>query len=167
VNPVLRTALCPGSFDPVTNGHLDLIRRAAGLFDRVVVAVLVNETKRPLLDADTRVSLLRRALADVPNADVTTFDGLLVDCAASHGATAIVRGLRHGADFDYEWPMTVMNRRLAPSIETLFLVPNPEVAPISSSLVKEVWKLGGDVSGLVPDAVADELGRRRALEQAR
>jgi pantetheine-phosphate adenylyltransferase len=163
----VRIAVCPGSFDPVTNGHTDLIRRAAGLFDRVIVAILINEHKRPLLDADTRVSLLRHAVADVANVDVATFDGLLVDFAASRNAIAVVRGLRSGADFDYEWPMTVMNRRLAPSIETVFLVPNPEVAAISSSLVKEIWKLGGDIRGLVPDAVAAHLGDIRQKEARR
>ena len=163
----LRTAICPGSFDPVTNGHVDLIRRAAGLFDRVVVAILVNEQKRPLLAADTRVSLIRAALPDLPNVAVATFEGLLVEFAASRGATAVVRGLRSGADFDYEWPMTVMNRTLAPSIETVFLVPAPEVAAVSSSLVKEIWKLGGDISGLVPAPVAEHLAQLHAQERRR
>jgi pantetheine-phosphate adenylyltransferase len=151
----------------VTNGHVDLIRRAAGLFDRLVVAILVNEQKRPLLDADTRVALIRRAVGDLLNVEVAVFEGLLVDFAASRSATAVVRGLRNGADFDYEWPMTVMNRRLAPAIETVFLVPNPEVAAISSSLVKEIWKLRGDINGLVPEAVADHLGQLRAEGRTR
>ena len=163
----LRTAVCPGSFDPLTNGHVDLIRRAAGLFDRVVVAILVNEQKRPLLDADTRVALIRRALTGLANVEVATFGGLLVDYAASQGAIAVVRGLRSGADFDYEWPMTVMNRTLASGIETVFLVPAPEVAAISSSLVKEIWRLGGDIGGLVPAAVAEHLVQLRAQEAGR
>ena len=163
----LRTAVCPGSFDPVTNGHIDLIGRAAGLFDRVVVAILVNEQKRPLLDPDTRVALVRRAIAELANVEVATFGGLLVEYAAAQGATAVVRGLRSGADFDYEWPMTVMNRTLAPSIETVFLVPAPDVAAISSSLVKEIWRLGGDISGLVPASVAEHLARLRKQERTR
>jgi pantetheine-phosphate adenylyltransferase len=159
--------VCPGSFDPVTNGHLDLIGRAAGLFDRVVVAILVNEQKRPLLDADTRVALVRAAVSGLPNVEVATFGGLLVEYAAAQGATAVVRGLRSGADFNYEWPMTVMNRTLAPSIETVFLVPAPDVAAISSSLVKEIWRLGGDVSGLVPALVAEHLAGLRKQERTR
>lgn len=163
----LRTAVCPGSFDPVTNGHVDLIRRAASLFDRLVVAILVNEQKRPLLDADTRMALIRRAVSGLANVEVATFGGLLVEYAASKGAIAVVRGLRSGADFDYEWPMTVMNRTLAPSIETVFLVPAPDVAAISSSLVKEIWKLGGDISGLVPVPVAEHLAQLRVQEPRR
>ena len=162
-----RIAICPGSFDPVTNGHVDLIGRAAVLFDRVVVAILVNAQKQPLLDTDTRVALARRAFGDRANVEVATFDGLLVDFAASRGASAVVRGLRTGADFDYEWPMTIMNRRLAPSIETIFLVPAPEVSAISSSLVKEIWKLGGDITGLVPRAIGEHLGQLRAQGRAR
>lgn len=151
-----RIAVCPGSFDPVTNGHVELIARAARLFDRVVVAVLVNEQKTPLLPADVRVALARQVFADV-RVDVETFDGLLVDYANRRGATAIVRGLRSAADFDYEWPMTAMNRRMAPQLETVFLVPSPEVSAISSRLIKEIWRLGGDISGLVPAQVAAHM----------
>lgn len=156
-----RLAICPGSFDPMTNGHVDLVRRAAALFDRVVIAILVNDRKAPLLDAATRVELARVIASPLGNVEVATFEGLLVDYAASRGATAVVRGLRSGADFDYEWPMTVMNRRLAPSLETVFLVPSPEVAAISSRLVKEIWKLGGDITGLVPVAVAAHMAGLR------
>lgn len=156
-----RLAICPGSFDPLTNGHVDLVRRAAALFDRVVIAILVNDQKTPLLDAAIRVELARVITSPLGNVEVATFEGLLVDFAASRGATAIVRGLRSGADFDYEWPMTVMNRRLAPSLETVFLVPSPEVAAISSRLVKEIWKLGGDITGLVPVAVAAHMAGLR------
>ena len=152
-----RIAVCPGSFDPLTNGHVDLISRAARLFDRVVVAILVNDQKTPLLPAADRVALAREVFAGEPRVQVETFDGLLVDFAARVGATAIVRGLRSAADFDYEWPMTVMNRRLRPAIETVFLVPAPEVSAISSRLVKEIWRLGGDISGLVPAAVQARL----------
>jgi pantetheine-phosphate adenylyltransferase len=159
--PAPRLAICPGSFDPMTNGHVELVRRAAALFDRVVIAVLVNDQKTPLLDAATRVELARVITSPLGNVEVETFEGLLVDYAASRGATAVVRGLRSGADFDYEWPMTVMNRRLAPSLETVFLVPAPEVAAISSRLVKEIWKLGGDITGLVPVAVAAHMAGLR------
>jgi pantetheine-phosphate adenylyltransferase len=146
-----RIAVCPGSFDPITNGHVELIGRAARLFDRVVVAILVNEQKTPLLAADARVALARQVFADA------RFDGLLVDYAARRGAAAIVRGLRSAADFDYEWPMTAMNRRMAPQLETVFLVPSPEVSAISSRLIKEIWRLGGDISGLVPAQVAAHM----------
>jgi pantetheine-phosphate adenylyltransferase len=157
-----RIAVCPGSFDPITSGHVELVERAARLFDRVVVAILVNEQKTPLLPADARVALARQVFAD-PRVEVATFDGLLVEYAARRGAAAIVRGLRSAADFDYEWPMTAMNRRLAPAIETVFLVPSPEVSAISSRLVKEIWRLGGDIAGLVPPPVHAHL---RALGDA-
>ena len=150
-------AICPGSFDPVTNGHVDLVARAGRVFERVVVAILVNDQKTPLLPPAVRVELARAVFAGSPGVEVETFDGLLVDYARRRGATAIVRGLRSGADFDYEWPMTVMNRRLAPDLETVFLVPSPEVGAISSRLVKEIWRLGGDIGGLVPPPVADHL----------
>ncbi len=158
-----RIAVCPGSFDPVTNGHVDLITRAAGIFDRVVVAILVNDQKTPLLPAAGRLALARQVFAGVPRVQVETFDGLLVDFAVRIGAAAIVRGLRSAADYDYEWPMAVMNRRLQPGIETVFLVPAPEVSAISSRLVKEIWRLGGDISGLVPRPVETHM---RALGQA-
>ena len=155
-----RIAVCPGSFDPLTNGHVDLVRRAAGLFDRVLVAVLVNEQKTPLLSADERVAIAREVFAELPAVQVETFDGLVTDYAAGRGATAIVRGLRSAADFDYEWPMAAMNRRLRPAIETVFLVPSPEVSAISSRLVKEIWRLGGDIGGLVPPAVGTRMRAR-------
>ena len=155
-----RIAMCPGSFDPLTNGHVDLVRRASQLFDRVVLAILVNDQKTPLIAAADRVALAREVFAGEPRVQVETFEGLLVDAAARVGATAIVRGLRSAADFDYEWPMTVMNRRLQPAIEAVFLVPAPEVSAISSRLVKEIWRLGGDISGLVP---AGAQARLRAL----
>lgn len=157
-----RIAVCPGSFDPITNGHVDLIARASGLFDRVVVGVLVNDQKTPLLQEADRLTLVRDVLANQSHVQVEAFDGLLVDFARRVGATAIVRGLRSAADFEYEWPMTVLNRTLQPDIETVFLVPAPEVAAISSRLVKEIWRLGGDISGLVPRPVQTHM---RALGQ--
>ena len=155
-----RVAICPGSFDPLTNGHVDLVRRAARLFDRVLVAVLVNDQKTPLLPADERVAIAAEVFADLPGVRVETFDGLLTEFAARRGACAIVRGLRSAADFDYEWPMTVMNRRLRPEIETVFLVPSPEVSAISSRLVKEIWRLGGDIGGLVPPVARARMHAR-------
>jgi pantetheine-phosphate adenylyltransferase len=152
-SPQARVAICPGSFDPLTNGHVDLIQRAARLFDRVIVAVLVNEQKTPLLPVADRVRLAGEVLKGTDGVSVESFDGLLTEFAAGRQARAIVRGLRSAADFDYEWPMTVMNRRLRPEVETVFLVPAPEVGAISSRLVKEIWRLGGDISGLVPPAV--------------
>ncbi len=158
-SPKARVAICPGSFDPLTNGHVDLIQRAARLFDRVVVAVLVNEQKTPLLPRDDRVRLAQTVFAGLDGLTVESFEGLLTEFAAARNASAIVRGLRSAADFDYEWPMTVMNRRLRPEIETVFLVPSPEVGAISSRLVKEIWHLGGDISGLVPHAVLERMRR--------
>ena len=155
-----RIAVCPGSFDPFTNGHLDLIGRAARIFDRVIVAILVNEQKTPLLPAGERLTLAREIFAGQSRVQVETFDGLLVDLAARAGAVAIVRGLRSAGDFEYEWPMAVTNRHLRPDVETVFLVPAPEVSAISSRLVKEIWRLGGDIGGLVPAPV---LSRMRAL----
>lgn len=156
-----RLAICPGSFDPLTLGHVDLVRRAALLFDRVVVAILVNDQKTPLLPQAERVELAREVFAEVPGVEVDPFDGLLVDFAARRGAVAIVRGLRSAADVEYELPMTLMNRHLRPSLETVFLPTAVELCHISSRLVKEVWRLGGDISGLVPSAVEARLRDRR------
>ena len=159
-----RLAICPGSFDPVTAGHVDLVRRAAAVFDRVVVAVLVNEQKQPLLPAADRVALARAVFAGDARVEVDTFDGLLVDYARRRGARAVVRGLRSAADFEDERPMALMNRRLHGALETVFLVPSPDVLAISSRLVKEIWRLGGDIGGLVPPAVEAHM---RALRAAR
>ena len=157
----LRLAICPGSFDPLTLGHVDLVRRAALLFDRVVVAILVNAEKTPLLPQAERVELARAVFGAVAGVEVDTFDGLVVDYATRRGAVAIVRGLRSAADVEYELPMTLMNRHLRPSLETVFLPTAMELGHISSRLVKEVWRLGGDISGLVPSAVEARLRDRR------
>ena len=160
--PGSRLAVCPGSFDPLTNGHVDMIRRAARLFDRVVVAVLVNASKTPLFSVEERVSILRDVLNDLPAVEVDTFDGLLVDYVERRHADVIVRGLRAVADFDYEYQMAQMNRRLNAHIETMFLLPAEQYAYTSSRLVKEVFMLGGSVHGLVPPAVEARLrGKRR------
>ena len=152
----MRTAVCPGSFDPVTNGHLDVFARAAALADEVVVAVLVNKAKSSLFTVDERIEMLREVCAPYPNIRVDSFYGLLVDYCRTQGIQAIVKGLRAVSDFDYELQMAQMNYRLA-GIETLFISTNPLYSYLSSSLVKEVARFGGDVSGLVPDAVLQRL----------
>jgi pantetheine-phosphate adenylyltransferase len=154
-------AVFPGSFDPLTNGHVDVIDRASRLFDQVVIAVLVNSGKAPLFSIEERLAVIREVFAGRPSVDVDTFDGLLVEFARRRQASAIVRGLRRASDFDYEVQMTDMNRHLDPDVETLFLVPSPHVAFISSTLVKEIAALGGPVDGLVPDPVRARLLRRR------
>lgn len=146
-------AVVPGSFDPVTLGHLDVFRRAANLFDEVVVAVAVNPGKEPLLPVDVRVDLLEKAVVDVAGLRVVEVEGLLVDLCRQVGATAIVKGLRSGADYDDELPMARMNRHLG--VETLFLPADPAVAHIASSLVKDIARHGGLIDDLVPSGVAD------------
>jgi pantetheine-phosphate adenylyltransferase len=155
----VRRVVCPGSFDPVTNGHLDIISRAASLFDEVIVAVLRNLSKNGLFTAEERVEMLREVLKDQPNVRVARFDGLTVDFCRENGATAIVKGLRAVSDFDYEMQMAQMNYRQA-GVETLFMTTNPLYAFLSSSLIKDIAKYGGDVSGLVPDPVLERLTTR-------
>ena len=159
-----RLAICPGSFDPLTVGHVDLVERAAALFDRVVVAILVNSDKSPLFTQAERVAIVREVFAPVKNVDVEAFDGLLVDYADRRGAVAIVRGLRSASDTDYELSMSLMNRHLKPSVDSVFLPTAASVAHVSSRLVKEVWRLGGDVRGLVPPAVEARLRAMRAMD---
>ena len=155
----MRRAVCPGSFDPVTNGHVDVIARAAALYDELVVAVLVNPGKAGLFDVDERMELLRQTVADLPNVVVDSFEGLLVDYCRSHDVPVIVKGLRAVGDFEYELQMAQMNRELA-GIETLFVPTAPQVGHLSSSLVKQIARFGGDVSSLVPPAVNDRLVAR-------
>ena len=155
----MRRAVCPGSFDPVTNGHLDIVGRAAAIYDEVVVAVLVNENKRGLFEIPERIDLLHEVVAQWPNVRVDSFKGLLVDFCRDRDIPVIVKGLRAVSDFDYELQMAQMNHRLA-GVETLFMTTNPLYSFLSSSLVKEVAKYGGDVSGLVPDAVVRRLAER-------
>ncbi len=157
----MSTACCPGSFDPITLGHLDVITRVASLFEQVSVAVLVNETKRSLFDLEERLAMLREATADLPNVTVDAFDGLLVDFCAQRGIEAIVKGLRSGTDLDYELPMARMNVGLR-RIETIFVPTAAAWSHVSSSLVKEVASLGGDVSGMLPSAVHAALVQRLA-----
>jgi pantetheine-phosphate adenylyltransferase len=155
----MRTAVCPGSFDPVTNGHLDVFARAAAMADEVIVGVLINHTKSGLFTIDERIEILREVVAPYPNIRVDSFHGLLVDYCREQGVTAIVKGLRAISDFDYELQMAQMNYRLA-GVETVFITTNPLYSFLSSSLVKEVAKFGGDVHGLVPDAVLMRLRER-------
>lgn len=155
----MRTAVCPGSFDPVTNGHLDVFARAAAMADEVVVAVLVNQSKDGMFTIDERMDLLREVCRPYPNIRIDSFRGLLVDYCSAHGITAIVKGLRAVSDFDYELQMAQMNYRLA-GVETVFITTNPLYSFLSSSLVKEVARFGGDVTGLVPEPVLRRLAER-------
>ncbi len=150
--------VCPGSFDPVTNGHLDIVRRASRLFDEVVVAVLVNESQKSLCSLEERMDLLAQATEDLPNVSVASFRGLLVNFCTEHGISAIVKGLRAVSDFDYELQMAQMNGSLT-DVDTVFVPTSPEYSFLASSLVKEVARGGGDVSGLVPDFVLQRLDR--------
>ena len=157
------TALCPGTFDPVTNGHIDIIERASARFDALVVGVLDNPSKRPLFPVEERVGLLKESVHHLSNVEVEAFSGLLVEYVTRRGADVVVKGLRAVTDFEYEIQMAQMNHQLA-GVETLFMTTSPEWSFLSSSLVKEVARFGGDVSKLVPSAVAerlaDKLGRQ-------
>ena len=154
------TAIYPGSFDPITNGHLDLIQRGSRLFGRLIVSILRNETKEPLFSVEERMEMLREVVHVYPNVEVDSFDGLLVDYADAHQATVLLRGIRAISDYEYELQMALMNRRLKPGIETLFMMSNEAYSFISSRLVKEVFSLGGNISGLVPPSVEERLHRR-------
>lgn len=154
------TALYPGTFDPITNGHTDLIRRAARLFDRVIVAVAASPEKRPLFSLEERVQLARAVLAEVSGVEVIGFDTLLVDCVRRRGARVILRGLRALSDFEFEFQLAGMNKRLAPEIETVFMTASEQETFISASLVKEIARLGGDVSAFVDRRVAAALAAK-------
>jgi pantetheine-phosphate adenylyltransferase len=156
-----RNAAYPGTFDPVTNGHHDIVRRAATIFDRVVVAIAANPNKAPLFSLTERIDLARRVLADVPNVEVTGYSGLTVDFARSNGLQVVLRGLRAVSDFEFEFQLANMSRHLARDIETVFLTPQEQFTFISSTLVREVALLGGDVSQFVHPLVAAELKKKR------
>jgi len=156
----LRIAIYPGSFDPVTLGHWDLIKRAEKLVDRLVVAVLHNPSKHCAFSVAERVDFLRELLAGTPNIEVATFHGLLVDFARQQGASFIVRGVRAFSDFEYEFQMALMNRKLAPDLETVFLMPKEENSVVSSRIVREVGAMGGDISGLVPELLLERIAQR-------
>lgn len=161
----IQKAVYPGTFDPVTLGHLDLIERAARLFDRLVVAVAVNPSKTPLFNLEERLEMLQLATAHLPNVEAQRFEGLLVDFVRRQGSTVLVRGLRAILDFEYELEMTLTNRQLAPDIETIFLMPSLQYTYLRSSLVKNVARLGGDLSAFVPPAAIDKLVERCAAHQ--
>jgi pantetheine-phosphate adenylyltransferase len=164
---LLRHALFPGTFDPVTLGHLDIVRRAQALFGRVTVAVATNPEKHSLFDVEERLELLRLATAGLPGVAVVGFAGLVVDACRELGAEVVVRGVRSGTDCDYELQMARTNRAMAPSVETVLLVPAPEHAHISSTLVRQIASLGGDASAFVPPPVAERLARRYPRAAAR
>lgn len=155
--PDERTAIYPGTFDPLTLGHVDIIERGSALFDRIVVAVLHNTDKQPLFSVDERLAMIRETFAGRDDVEADSFSGLLVDYARTRNASTIVRGIRAISDFEYEFQMALMNRRLAPKIETVFMMPAEEYSYVSSRLVKEVASLGGMVTGLVPRGVERQL----------
>lgn len=162
---MLRTGLYPGSFDPVTNGHMDIIARACGLVDRLVIAIGVHHGKNPVFTADERIEMLKIETAEIADEtgaeiDVVTFDGLVVDVAREEGATVIVRGLRDATDFDYEMQMVGMNGAMAPEVQTVFLPARPDVRHIAASLVRQIAAMGGDVSSFVPERVAEALAEK-------
>lgn len=157
---MLKTAVYPGTFDPITCGHGDIVRRASLLFDKVIVAVAENAGKQPVWDIEERVALARKVLADLPGVEVVPFGSLLIEFAKQNGASIILRGLRAVSDFEYEFQLAGMNRRLAPDIETVFLTPAEQYTYISSSLVREVARLGGDVSDFVHPEVKKALQAR-------
>lgn len=153
-------ALYPGTFDPPTNGHIDLIQRGSLLFEHLTVAILINPVKNPLFTVEERVEMLREATADLDNVSVATFNGLMVDFARNLGCSAVLRGIRAISDYEHEFQMALMNRRLAPEIETVFLQPAGRYSFISSRMLKEVFSFGGDVTGLVPSNVLKRLHSR-------
>lgn len=156
----MKIAVYPGSFDPTTNGHLDIVKRSGLLFDKVIVAVLNNPNKKPLFSVEERVDILRRTCKDIENVEIDCFSGLLIDYAKSKNACAIVKGLRAVSDFEYELQMAHMNKKLNPNIETIFIMTNSRYSYLSSSLVKEVARFGGCIKGLVPEIIEDEIHNR-------
>jgi pantetheine-phosphate adenylyltransferase len=159
-----RVAIYPGSFDPLTNGHVDIIERGSRIFDSIIVSILANVEKTPLFSEKERVDIIRDVFKDRTNVKVETFNGLLVDYAKQKGAHVIVRGLRAVSDFEYEFQMALMNRHLEPGLETVFMMPAEQYTYISSRLIKEVFTLGGEISGLVPPVVEEKL---RAKQKAK
>jgi pantetheine-phosphate adenylyltransferase len=156
----MKRAIYPGSFDPVTNGHCDVVERARKLFDEVIVAVTQNDEKQPLFSLDERLEMLKQTVGKVDNVRITQFNGLLVEFARVEKAAAVIRGLRAVSDFEFEFQMALMNRKLEGSVETIFLMPKEDYTYLSSRLVKEIARLGGDVSKFVPGVVATALGKK-------
>jgi pantetheine-phosphate adenylyltransferase len=161
----MRTAVYPGSFDPLTNGHLDVIERAAKLFDRVIVAIAINESKNPLFTLSERRELVSRAIEPLPNVEADTFTGLLVDYVEHRSGQAIIRGLRAVSDFEFEFQLALMNRKLNERVETIFMMPKDTYTFLSSRIVKEIARLGGDVTAFVPPHVQDALTKKLARTQ--
>lgn len=156
----MKIAVYPGSFDPVTKGHLNIIRRAAAIFDKVYVCVMVNSSKKPMFTRDERVELIKKSCHDIPNAVIDTYDGLLVEYAESVGACAIVKGLRAVSDFDWEFQMALANKKIKPEIETLFLASSEKHTYLSSTVVKELGKYGADLGDFVPEAILDDVKKK-------
>ena len=155
-----KTVICPGSFDPVTLGHLDVIGRASKMFDHVIVAVLVNSTKSPSFSIDERIEFLKEATQGIENVEVTSFDGLLAEYCRERGVDAIVKGLRAVSDFEYEFQMAITNKKLNPQLETIFLTADSDSMYLSSSMVREVASMGGDISNFVPECIHDRIVER-------
>ena len=153
----MNIAIYPGSFDPVTNGHLDIIERTAKIFDKVIVAILVNSSKVPTFTIDEKINMLKKATAHIPNVEIEFFDGLLVNYVKSKGAHVIVKGLRAISDFEYEFQMALLNKSVEPEIETLFMMTNNKYSYLSSSMVKELGRLGAKLTDLVPDALMEDV----------
>ncbi|MBQ8795865.1 MAG: pantetheine-phosphate adenylyltransferase [Clostridia bacterium] len=153
----MKTVICPGSFDPVTKGHMDIIERASRLFDKVVVAVLNNSSKNPCFTIEERIGLLKETTTHLKNVEIETFDGLLVDFAKIKGASAVVKGLRAVTDFEYEFQMSMINKKLCPEVETIFLNTSQEYMYLSSSVVKQIAAAGGDISLFVPEEIRDKI----------
>jgi len=159
----LKTAVYPGTFDPITNGHIDIIKRALTMFDRIIVAVSIDSSKKPLFSAEERISMIQEAIRDIKNIEVDSFQGLLVNYAIRTNATAIIRGLRAVSDFEYEFQLALMNRRLNENIETVFLMPNEKFTYLNSSIVREVASLKGNINDFVPKNVKEKLAEKYKL----
>ena len=160
-----RVAIYPGSFDPLTSGHVDIIERGSKIFDAIIVAILVNAEKVPLFTENERIAIIREVFKDYKNVQAETFNGLLVDYAQQKDATVLVRGLRAVSDFEYEFQMALMNRHLAPGLETVFMMPDEKYTFVSSRLIKEVFTLGGEVTGLVPAIVEAKLRAKQKTKR--
>jgi len=156
----MKRAIYPGSFDPVTNGHLDVVERACKLFDEVIVSVAHNDEKQPLFSLEERIEFLQQTVSTIDNVQIAHFDGLLVEFAITQQACAVIRGLRAVSDFEFEFQMALMNRKLQGAVETIFLMPKEEYCYLSSRIIKEIARLGGDVSKFVPSLVADALAKK-------
>ena len=166
-SPTPRIAIYPGSFDPLTNGHVDIIERGARIFDAIIVAILANVEKTPLFSENERIAIIRGVFKAHKNVQVEAFSGLLVDYAQLKKATVLVRGLRAVSDFEYEFQMALMNRHLAPGLETVFMMPDEKYTYISSRLIKEVFTLGGEITGLVPPVVEEKLRAKQKVKKAK